>query len=142
MAIKPKINLCLQCPALCCHYITIEIDKPVTRRDYDDIRWQILHKDVSLLIEEDRWLLQCQTVCEYLLVNNSCGIYERRPLTCRKYSTKNCDYHTTFEGWETEYLEIKTLEEFETYLKEEKKKQRKETAAQKTSKKKSENKLK
>ena len=129
MTSKPKKNICLQCPALCCHYITIEIDKPATKQDHDDIRWYLYHKGISLLIEEDRWLIQCETTCEHLQRDHLCGIYEHRPNTCRKYSTKNCDYHTIYEGWETQYKEIETVEEFDAYLLEEKAKKRKPASA-------------
>ncbi|MBD3266588.1 hypothetical protein GF373_07955 [bacterium] len=129
MVKKSDGSLCAKCTGICCKYITIEIDEPTTKQDHDDIRWYLIHQGISLLIEEERWLLQCPTVCEHLTNDNQCGIYETRPKTCRDYSTENCDYHTVFEGWETDYMEISSAEEYEAYLKEQKakKKTRKKT---------------
>ncbi|MEC7678378.1 MAG: hypothetical protein VX694_03850, partial [Planctomycetota bacterium] len=36
-------NLCEYCTAKCCHYFALAIDEPVNRRDFDFIRWYLLH---------------------------------------------------------------------------------------------------
>lgn len=109
-------SLCDRCIAICCQYITLEIDKPRSKRSYDDIRWYLLHEGITLLIENDRWMVKVPTRCTKLSADNKCTIYETRPHTCREYSTENCDYHTEYEGWDTEYVEIETPEDLELYL--------------------------
>ncbi len=106
-------SLCSKCGAICCHYITVEIDKPTNKRARDDIRWYLLHEGVTLLIEEDRWLVKFPTRCRDLAKDGSCSIYENRPITCQEYSSDNCDYHTEYEGWETNHIELDTPEAFE-----------------------------
>lgn len=61
MVKKSDGSLCAQCTALCCHYITVDIDEPLTNQARDDVRWYLLHEGVTLLIEKDRWLLQIAT---------------------------------------------------------------------------------
>jgi uncharacterized protein len=134
MAKKCKENLCTKCPALCCHYITVEIDKPTNKRERDDLRWYLLHEGISLLIEEERWLLQCTTKCIHLQDDHQCGIYETRPETCRIYSNKNCDYHTLFLDWDTEYILIDTYEQFEEYRQKQKAEKKAAKAAKKEKK--------
>lgn len=109
-------TLCDRCTALCCKYITLEIDKPTTKRNHDDIRWYLLHEGITILIEKGRWLVKVPTRCTALNDENQCSIYETRPKTCREYSAENCDYLTEYENWETEYIEIETPEAYEKYL--------------------------
>ena len=44
--------LCEHCAAACCRYLALPIDKPTTKRDYDDIRWYLMHEGVSVFVEE------------------------------------------------------------------------------------------
>lgn len=115
-------TLCDRCTALCCKYITLEIDKPTSKRNHDDIRWYILHEGITLLIEKGRWLIKVPTPCSKLDKQGHCTIYEERPKTCREYSTENCDYYTEYETWETDYVEIETPEDYEKYLESRKRK--------------------
>jgi len=110
-------SLCGRCLAICCHYVTVEIDKPRSSRMRDDIRWYLLHEGVTLLIDRDRWMVKLPTRCRALSEDNACTIYDHRPEACREYSTEACDYHTAYEGWETDYIEIESVEEFDKYLK-------------------------
>ncbi len=109
-------HLCARCMALCCRYVTIEIDKPTTKRDKDDVRWYLLHEGITLLIEDGRWMVKFPSRCSALTEDNTCSIYENRPQTCREYTTENCDYYTAYEGWDTKYTEIETPEEYDKYL--------------------------
>jgi len=115
-------SLCDRCTGLCCHYITVEIDKPRTRRNHDDIRWYLLHEGITLLIARDRWLVKLPTRCRALTADCRCGIYETRPQTCREYSTENCDYYTAYEGWDMDYVEIENPEAYDKYLAQRKRK--------------------
>ena len=84
--------LCEHCPAACCRYVAIPLDKPTCGRDYDDIRWYLLHEGVSVFVEEGDWYIQFQTRCKRLGDDNRCTIYETRPRICRDYEAGQCDY--------------------------------------------------
>ncbi len=115
-------SLCDQCVALCCRYFAFAIDKPKTRRDFEDLRWFILHEDCILFVEDGDWYIQINRKCKALLPDNRCGIYENRPSICREYTTEGCDWH----GDEYDYDELFTEpEQIETYMKEFLAKQRK-----------------
>jgi len=86
-------NLCDKCVALCCRYFGLEIDKPTTVREYDNIRWYLMHENIIVYIEKRRWYLGILNKCKHLQPDNRCGVYETRPALCREYSTDNCDYH-------------------------------------------------
>jgi len=86
-------NLCTKCVALCCRYFALEIDRPKTVRQYDDIRWYLMHENIIVYIEKKRWYLGILNKCKHLQDDHRCGVYENRPQICREYSTENCDYH-------------------------------------------------
>lgn len=90
-------SLCDQCVALCCRYYAFEIDKPTTRRDFEDLRWFILHEDTTIFVEDGEWYLQINRKCKALLPDNRCGVYENRPQMCREYKTNDCDWHAEEE---------------------------------------------
>jgi uncharacterized protein len=117
-------SICDKCPAICCHYITIEIDKPSGKRQHDDVRWYLLHEGITLLIEKGRYMIKAPTPCRELTPENRCGIYEKRPKTCRDYSTDNCDYHSEFGDWETEYVELESPEAYDAYRESKKRKKK------------------
>lgn len=127
-------SLCDKCVGLCCNYITIHIDKPSSKREKDDIRWYLLHEGITVLITDDDWQIKVPTRCEALGNNNECTIYDTRPNTCREYTTDNCDYHTVFDNWGTDYIEIETAEAFEKYLEKKKKSKKKKSTAKKNGK--------
>lgn len=93
-------NLCEHCVAACCRYVALPIEEPETRSDFDDIRWYLLHENVSVFVEDGDWYISFATPCRHLLPDQRCGIYETRPRICRKYTTENCDYHSGDYGWE------------------------------------------
>jgi Fe-S-cluster containining protein len=93
-------SLCDQCSGLCCRYFALPIDNPTTVRDYDNIRWYLLHENVVVFIEKKQWFIGVLTRCKHLGPDNRCGIYETRPRICREFSTENCDYHGGDYGFE------------------------------------------
>jgi Fe-S-cluster containining protein len=104
--------LCDQCSALCCRYFVLEIDKPETRRAYDDIRWYLIHENVFVFIEKKKWYLGIYSRCKHLQPDNRCGIYETRPKICREYSTDNCDYHGGEYDWDILFSSAEQLEKY------------------------------
>ena len=84
--------LCNHCPAKCCHYFALPIDIPETMKDFDYVRWFLLHERATVFVEDESWYLLVHTTCQHLQPDNRCGIYLTRPEICREYSTDNCEY--------------------------------------------------
>jgi len=99
---------CLSC-ALCCTYVAVEIDAPISVRAATDILWYLYHGGVSIYVDDEGWMVQIDTRCRHLGDDNKCGIYETRPPMCRTYSEKTCEVNadevgTTFHN-PAEYLD-------------------------------------
>ena len=96
--------LCDKCSALCCRYIALPIDNPEDARDFDNIRWYLLHENIVVFIEKKQWYVGVFAKCKQLQEDNRCGIYLDRPRICRSYTTDNCDWH----GGEYDYEQLFT----------------------------------
>ena len=82
---------CEGCVAHCCRYVLIEIDKPTCKGDYDQIRWLLLHENLTLGIGEDNcWYIEVATRCRELDERNLCRAYLDRPDLCEKYEPEQC----------------------------------------------------
>ncbi len=88
----PGENLCDYCTARCCRYFALAIDTPTTWRDFDNLRWYLLHGGCAIFVEEGVWYLLVYGDCMHLRKDHRCGIYEDRPVICRAYSTDRCEY--------------------------------------------------
>ena len=93
--------LCDYCAAKCCRYFALSIDKPTEGKDFDFIRWYLLHARATVFVDDENWYLLVHTVCKHLQDDNRCGIYHTRPLICREYSTENCEFDddTTYDKY-------------------------------------------
>ncbi len=104
--------LCDHCTAKCCRYFALPIETPETLEDWEFVRWFLLHEGATVFREDDDWYLLVHTTCKHLQSDNRCGIYHTRPLICRDYSTKDCEYE---DDWLYEqYLE--TAEQVSEYM--------------------------
>ena len=86
---------CERCTSKCCRYIAIEVDRPSTSRDFDQIRWYLLHDGVVVWVQDGAWHVEFRTPCSALQSDGRCGIYDSRPQLCRDYGygdTSPCDY--------------------------------------------------
>lgn len=107
---------CSRCDAKCCRYIALEIDKPTCKRDYDQIRWYLRHKDVHVFVDhEGDWCIEFKANCDALGTDNRCAKYDDRPNVCKEHGRgKECDY---YHEEHAPYVEnFNSSEEFETYL--------------------------
>lgn len=84
-------NLCEKCDGRCCRYVAIEIDKPVTKSDFDDVRWYTAHRAVSVFVQDKRWYISFASRCNFLTSDNRCEIYKTRPKICRKHEISECE---------------------------------------------------
>lgn len=121
-------NLCEHCTGVCCKYIALPIETPEDRADFDDVRWYLLHENVSVFVEDGSWYINMATPCRHLQADNRCGIYATRPGICRKYTTDNCDYHSGDYGWEEHFT---CPEHLDVYVREHFSKRKKSTKASK-----------
>ncbi len=103
---------CKKCSALCCKYFALEIDKPTTKNDFENIRWYISHQRTSVFIQDGKWYLNVKNRCKYLDGNGHCKIYDKRPAVCRRLDPARCEYHD-----QNAVREIKNAKQLEEYLK-------------------------
>jgi Fe-S-cluster containining protein len=105
---------CEKCDGKCCKYVAIEIDNPTELKDFEDIRWYVAHKNIQVYVDEDyQWHVEFLTPCEFLGENNSCQIYEKRPVICREYGQDECLFYNDYE----EKYTFKSIEEIDDYVK-------------------------
>ncbi len=103
--------LCEHCAAACCRYLALPLDKPACKRDYDDMRWYLMHESVTVFVEEGDWYIQFETRCKNLKADNQCGVYETRPEICREYEPNSCDYAGGSYGYDHLFTHPKQIEE-------------------------------
>ncbi|MEZ5362748.1 MAG: hypothetical protein R2748_10530 [Bryobacterales bacterium] len=53
--------------------------KPKTKRDFDHIRWYLMHERRGRMGARRDWYLEVRTTCRHLQQDNTCGIYGTRP---------------------------------------------------------------
>jgi Fe-S-cluster containining protein len=85
-------NLCEYCSAKCCRYFALPIDTPEGWREFDFMRWYLLHEKATVFVDGGEWYLLVHSKCQFLRSDNLCGIYETRPDICRAYKTGKCEY--------------------------------------------------
>jgi Fe-S-cluster containining protein len=103
---------CDDCNALCCRYFALPLETPEDRGDYDDIRWFLCHKDISVFVEKGDWYISIKNKCKYLSGDdNRCMIYKRRPRICRYYSRRSCDLVEGEYDYELHFTNDKEMEE-------------------------------
>lgn len=107
---------CFECNQECCKSVIIEMDKPETREDWEDIKWQVAHKNVQVILDnEDAWCIEFLTECDEMDENGRCKIYDKRPDMCRNHSSQRCAVNG--EGSYYEVI-LKSIKDVEDYLKE------------------------
>ena len=96
-------NSCDPCDGRCCRYFSFEIDQPVSFRQFENLRWFVLHKGVSIHVDHGEWYIAIATPCTRLGDDNRCTIYTERPLVCRTYSTDSCELTEGDYDYEAEF---------------------------------------
>lgn len=103
--------LCEHCAAACCRYLALPLDKPENKRDYDDIRWYLMHEGITVFVDDGDWYVQFQARCRNLGADNLCMIYETRPHICREYEPGDCDYSSGAYGYDHLFTHPNQLED-------------------------------
>ena len=107
-----KKILCGKCSGLCCRYFALPIDTPEDKGDYDDIRWYLCHKDITVFVEDGDWYLNVKNKCKHLGKDYKCRIYNNRPRICRGYTIKDCDLTDGQYDYELHFTDDKQMEEY------------------------------
>lgn len=108
-----KDNQCDKCTAVCCRYFALPIDTPEDKGDYDDIRWFLCHKDITVFVEKGDWYINIENKCKHLSQkDNRCRIYKKRPRICRYYRHKTCDFVEGEYDYELHFSNDKEMEEY------------------------------
>ena len=90
---RDQFTICTQdCGARCCRYITIEVDTPRARRDWDEVRWWLAHEGVIVSKDEDGWNVHVETRCSNLRDDGACAIYPHHMDTCENYDATTCEF--------------------------------------------------
>ena len=90
---KDQLTVCtVDCQARCCRYITVGVDAPLSRADWDEMRWWLAHEGTFVSKDEDGWLLHLSTRCQNLRADNACGIYPHHMGTCKEYDAEECEF--------------------------------------------------
>ena len=110
---KAKKVLCHICKGLCCRYMALPIEMPDDRDDFDDIRWYLAHKDVSVFVEKGDWYININNKCRHLSAkDHRCRVYDKRPRICRKYKTVDCELTGEEYDYELHFTNDKQMEEY------------------------------
>ena len=108
-----KKSLCEKCTGLCCRYFALPIETPEDRQDYDDIRWYLCHKNVSVFVEDGDWYINLKNKCRHLSEKDyKCKIISKRPKICRSYTVKDCDFVEGDYDYELHFTNDKQMEEY------------------------------
>ncbi len=105
-------SLCDRCPGACCRYIALPFDEPTEKESFEEIRWFLMHKGVTVFVTEGQWYVSSAVECKHLTDQGACGIYETRPDICREYSNSNCDYHGGDYEYELFFSGAEQLDEY------------------------------
>ena len=106
-------NQCEKCKGLCCRYFALPIETPEEKSDFDDIRWYLCHKDVTVFVEDGDWYLNIKNKCRHLTEkNHKCRNYQNRPNICRKYRHSDCDFTEGEYDYELHFTDDKQMEEY------------------------------
>ena len=108
-----KKGQCDRCTGLCCQYFAFPIETPEDKGDYDDIRWYLCHKDVTVFVEDGDWYINIKNKCRnYSEKENLCRIYAKRPRICRNYRHSNCDFVEGKYHYELHFTDDRQMEEY------------------------------
>lgn len=80
------------CDGKCCKYVTVILGDPEDEEDWDEIKWMLMHENVSVYhSHDDEWRVEFVTPCRHLTKGNKCAIYDKRPAVCREYTVDECE---------------------------------------------------
>ena len=108
------VSDCKDCDAHCCRHVATHIGKPKSKRDYDHIRWYLLHENVWVSIDHNGdWLLEFRTPCKNIR-DNQCADYQNRPVICKEYPATDelCERQSDEKSYRYLFTSVSDFEEF------------------------------
>ncbi|MFC1697156.1 YkgJ family cysteine cluster protein [Nanoarchaeota archaeon] len=124
-----KKHPCAECGAKCCKDVTIELDEPDCKRDFDDLKWMLFHENITIYIDnDDDLVIEFKTPCKMLDENNMCKAYDKRPAMCSGHGTDEC---VIYGDGEIAKRVFRTAEDIDEYYKEFLAKKRKKASVKK-----------
>jgi hypothetical protein len=113
MTKTPRQITCDSCRGDCCTGIALEIPKPRTKADYDDVRWYLYHEGTQVYIDLDGdWIAEMALACrQHDPASGLCRIYARRPPVCREAQHADCE-----RNCEDARVRFRTVEEYDRWL--------------------------
>ncbi len=105
---------CVDCEALCCKYISVEIDAPEDQESVDHLRWFLYHDKVSIYIQDGQWHLCVDVRCKQLKDDKKCRIHYDKPDICKGHGTDECEFGNPDFKLDAEF---KDWDDLRTYLK-------------------------
>lgn len=114
MARRKELIKCDECRGYCCDGMILEIPKPRTKKDYEDIRWYLYHEGTHVYIDlEGDWMAEMGLPCKHRDPRGGrCRIYSRRPPMCRDASHAECEMNM-----EDARVRFRTVREYDAWLK-------------------------
>ena len=90
-------ELCIDCKALCCSDLVMEIQPPKTQKELDTLKWYLHFKHSYIFIHENTWYHLIRSECRYLDKNTYlCKNYENRHKMCLNHKPPKCE---RYERW-------------------------------------------
>jgi Fe-S-cluster containining protein len=103
---------CDECDGECCKTIAIDIETPRLKEDFENIRWYLYHKGLSVYVDnQDTWLVLIPFPCEHRQKDGKCAIYDKRPPICQVYSPEDCEKNVK----EVKFM-FSTVEDYDNWL--------------------------
>lgn len=105
---------CDECRGDCCDGMILEIPKPRTKKDYEDIRWYLYHERTHVYIDRDGdWMAEMHLPCRHRDAHGGkCRIYNRRPPMCREAGHDECEMNE-----DDAKVRFHTVKEYDAWLK-------------------------
>lgn len=106
---------CTKCNAYCCRHVAVHIEKPRSKKDFDPIRWYLLHNNVWVSIDhEGDWLLEFKTDCKNISTKNKCKDYKNRPDICKNYPGEHefCEGETEEKSYKYLFTNVSELDSY------------------------------
>ena len=109
---KTSVAECGNCPAACCHDLTLSITKPRTNDDIEVLMWKLNYDTVAVYVRNRRWYMLVKGACQYLGKDGLCTIYGNRFDICRDHNPPHCEW---YDDW-YDYM-FNDPKELETFIK-------------------------
>ncbi len=108
-----NLKKCSECKQECCKSVIVEVDEPTTIGDWEDIKWQVAHKNVKVIRDNEKdWCIEFLTNCNNLNKDGTCKIYSKRPVMCKNHDSEACVINGEGDYYEIIFHNIGDVEKY------------------------------